>query len=57
MWELWTSKKIKASQLAGDGGSIISKIIDLESKTKIEFEYVHVTTRNNDDNEVENKGL
>ena len=29
VWELLTTKVLKASQLAGDGGSIVSKIIEL----------------------------
>ena len=41
-WELLTSDTLKASQLAEDGGSIISRIIELENKSKIEFEHVHV---------------
>ena len=36
---------------------MISKIIELESKTKIEFEHVHVKTKDNDDNAAWNKGL
>ena len=35
VWELLTADKLKSSQFAGDGGSIIRKIIELESKTKI----------------------
>ena len=35
VWELLISKTLKASQLAEDGGSIITKIIDLKSKSKI----------------------
>ena len=50
-------EKLKASQLSGDGGYIISKIIEVESKTKIKFDHVHLKTKNNDNNTVENKGL
>ena len=32
LWELLTTKTLKVSQLAGDGESIIGKIIELESK-------------------------
>ena len=44
MWEMVTSDSLKASQLAGDGGSIISKILEVENKSNIEFEYIHVRT-------------
>ena len=40
---------MKASQLALDGGSIISKIIEIENGSKIEFEHIDVRTKN--DNE------
>ena len=33
--ELLTTKVLKTSKLAGNGGSIISKIIELENKSKI----------------------
>ena len=36
---------------------IISKIIEIESKSKIDFEYVHVNTKNVEDNNSMNKGL
>ena len=38
VWELLTSEILKASQLSGDGGSIVIRIIELESKSKIELE-------------------
>ena len=57
VWELLTSKKLKESHLAGDSGSIIIEIIELESKTKIEFECMHAKTKDNDDNVIENIGL
>ena len=47
--ELLTSKKLKASELAGDSGPIISKIIDLENKTKVEFEHVHAKMKGSED--------
>ena len=34
VWELLTSNKLKVSKLGGDGGSMISIIIELENKTK-----------------------
>ena len=42
--KLIIADKLKESQFAGDGGSIIRKIIELESKTIIEFECDHVKT-------------
>ena len=51
-----TSKRLKASQFAGDGGPIISKILEVEKKSNIEFEYVHVRTNEGSEN-VENEGL
>ena len=36
--------KIKASQLALDGGSFISKILQLEKECAVEFEHMHVKT-------------
>ena len=56
-WELITLETLKSSQLEGDGGSIISRIMELESKSKIEFENVQVKTTNNEDNTISNKGL
>ena len=57
VWELLASETLKESQLAGDGGSIVSRIIESESKLKIESEYVHVKTNNNEENAIENKVL
>ena len=57
VWELLICGKVKSSQLAGDGGSIISKIIELKSKTKIEFEHVHVKTKKVDEDAITNKGI
>ena len=34
-WEMATSDSLKASQLAGNGGSIIRKILEVERKSKI----------------------
>ena len=42
-----TLDRIKASKFASDGGGIISKLMHLENESKIEFEHVHVKTRNN----------
>ena len=55
VWKLLTSKTLKVSQLAGDGGSIISKIIELENKTKAEFEHVYATMKGNEDNAIEKR--
>ena len=35
----------------------MSKIAELESKSKIEFEYVHVKTKKNEDNAISNECL
>ena len=57
MWELLTSKKEKASQFTGHEGSIISRIIALERKTKIEVEHVQVKIKTGDDDATMNEGL
>ena len=56
-WELLISEKLKASQVAGDEISTIFRIIELERKSKIEFECMHVKTTNNEDNTIVNKYL
>ena len=45
VWESLTSETLKLSQLTGDGGSIISRIIELDRNSKIEFECVHVNKK------------
>ena len=57
VWELLTADKLKAIQFAGDGGSIASKNIGLESNTNVEFEHVHVKTTNGNEDTIINKGL
>ena len=57
VWDLLTSDKLKASQFAEDGGSIISRVTELERKTKIKFEHTHVETKNGNDDGIINKGL
>ena len=52
LWDLLTSEEIKASQFTGDGWSIISRIIWLERKTKIEVEYVNIKTTPGDDDAI-----
>ena len=37
VWEMATANGLKASKLSGDGGSIISRIIEIESKSKFNF--------------------
>ena len=56
-------KKLKASHLAGDSRSIISKIIEFERKKrkknktkKVEFEHAHEKTKDHKENALENKG-
>ena len=44
-----TLERMKARQFALEGRGTISKITQLENESKIEFEHVHVKTRNDDD--------
>ena len=44
-----TSDRIKASQFALDGGWIISKIVQIENESDVEFEHMHVKTKNDDE--------
>ena len=39
VWTLLKADKLKESQFSRDSGSIVRQIIELESKTKIQFEY------------------
>ena len=57
VWELLASDKSKLSQRAGDGGSIISNMIEFESNTKIEFEHVYVKIKNDNEDKIINRGL
>ena len=57
VWTLLKADKLKESQFSGDRGSIMSKVIALESKTKIEVEYVHVKTKTGDEDAITTKGL
>ena len=41
-WEMVSADSLKVSQLEGDVGTIFSRIIEIESKSKIDFEHVHV---------------
>ena len=56
VWEMVTSERLKASQFAGDGGSISSKMLEVEKKSNIEFEHIHVRKTEGSEN-VENEGL
>ena len=56
-WKLLTSEKLKESQLEGDCRSIISRVVELKSKSKIEFEQARVKTTSIEDNKITNKGL
>ena len=47
--DLLTFDRIKASQFALNGGAIIIEIAQIEKGCKIEFEYVHVRTKNDND--------
>ena len=55
VWEMVAADGLKSSQLAGDGGSIVSRIIEIESKSKIDFEYIHVNNKKVENNEIVNK--
>ena len=57
VWEFLTCEQVKSSQFAGDRGSIISKIIVLENKTKIEIEHAHAKTKAVNEDAITNKGI
>ena len=57
IWEMVTSERLKASQFSGDVGSVISKILELERKSNIEFECVHVRTTEGSESGENNEGL
>ena len=44
-WEMVAANSSKASQLEGDAGSIVSRIIEIESKSKIDFEHAHINAK------------
>ena len=56
-WEMVTSERLKSSKLAGHRGSIISKILEVERKSNIEFEHVHVRTTEGSESGENNEGL
>ena len=45
-----TSNKLKANQFTRDGGSIISKTLEVEKKSNAEFEHAHVRTTEGSEN-------
>ena len=47
--EFLITERLKESQFVLDGGSIISKIIETEMKSNVQFEYVHVKTKQNNE--------
>ena len=47
MWGLLSADALKSSQYAGDRGVIISKILVLEKKSKVEFELIHLKAKDN----------
>ena len=55
--QLLTCENVKSSQLTGDRGSTISKIIELENKTEIEIEHVHVKMKTVEEDIITNKGV
>ena len=44
-WEILTDDRLKASQCSLDGGSAISKIVEIEKKSNAQFEIQHVKTK------------
>ena len=48
--------KSKASEVSGDRGSIMSKIIGLESNTNVDFEHVHTKITNDNEDTIIKKG-
>ena len=57
IWEMVTSERLKSSKLAGHRGSIISKILEVERKSNIEFEHVHIRTTEGSESGENNEGL
>ena len=55
--EIFNKEGFKSKLDRRSGGSMISKIIELEKKSKIKFEHVHVKTKNVDDNVIIDKGF
>ena len=41
-WEMLTADRLKVSQCAMDGDSIINKIIESEKESKVQFEHTHM---------------
>ena len=56
-WEMVTSDSLKATQLAGHGRSIISKILEVERKSNIEFECIRVRKTEGSESGENNEGL
>ena len=48
-WEMLTDCTLKANQRAMDGGSISSKTLEIERKSKLKLEYVPVKTSKDDE--------
>ena len=53
-WELLTDGMFKANQHAMDGGSIMSKSLEVERKINVQFEYMCVKTTKGEE-EVNNR--
>ena len=49
-WEMATADGIKTSQLEGHGVSIVSRIIEIERKSKIKFEHAYVNAKKIENN-------
>ena len=55
-WEMVVNYGLKISQIEGDGGSTVSRIIEIESKSEIDFEHIHVNTKKIENNRIVNNG-
>ena len=54
--EALESDEVKSSPLLGDKGSIARKIRELEKKHKVSFEFGHIKTRGDDNNQKDLRG-
>ena len=46
VWKMLTAHSLKSTQCKMDGGSIISKIIEIERESTVNFEHAHAKTTN-----------
>ena len=55
-WELLTDDMLKDNQFAMDRGSIISKILEIERESRVQFEYTHAKTKKQVEEDINGKG-